>query len=138
MINQVSGWLILLPLLIFMHCTEPNSHILHYKNIYEDRPVSRKLKYLRNVNGLQLNSIMQHPVGLKCTETYGTPSFEHLGCLNYTEFLNYENESVKYNLCWSHQCAICVDALSYQREPGKFLCECKLYTVIKSENKLKG
>ena len=26
----------------------------------------------------------------QCVETYGTPSFWHLGCLNYTEFLNYK------------------------------------------------
>ena len=62
---------------------------------------------------------------LKCTETYGTPSFEHAGCLNYTEFLNYKNEAVKYNLRSSRRCAIRVDALLYQREPGEFLCECK-------------
>ena len=53
------------------------------------------------------------------------PKFERIGCLNYIEFLNYKNESVKYNLCLSRQCAIRVDALLYQQEPGEFLCECK-------------
>ena len=62
---------------------------------------------------------------LKCIETYGTPNFERVGCLNCTKFLNYKNEAVKYNLCSSRQCAIRVDALFYQREPGEFLCECK-------------
>ena len=36
-----------------------------------------------------------HLAALKCTETYGIPSFEHVGCLNYTD---YKNESVKHNL----------------------------------------
>ena len=33
---------------------------------------------------------------LQCTETYGTTSFGRLRCLNYTEFLNYKNESIIY------------------------------------------
>ena len=39
------------------------------------------------------------------------PKFELLGCLNYAEFLNCKNKSVKYNLCLSCQCAKGVDAL---------------------------
>ena len=54
------------------------------------------------------------------------------------EFLNYKNELVKYKLRLSCQCAIHANALLYQREPGEFLCECKPYTVFKSQNKLKG
>ena len=50
---------------------------------------------------LRLRNIWLPSGGLKCTETYGTPSFWRLGCLNYTEFLNYKNEFVKYKLCSS-------------------------------------
>ena len=50
---------------------------------------------------LRLRNIRLPSGGLKCTETYGTPSFLRLGCLNHTEFLNYENEFVKYKLCSS-------------------------------------
>ena len=46
-----------------------------------------------------------HLEPLKCTETYGTPSFEHAGCLNYTKFLNYKNEAVK-SMCDLCRCAV--------------------------------
>ena len=42
-----------------------------------------------------------HLEALKCTETYKTPSFGHLKCLNHDKFLNYKNDSVKYTLCSS-------------------------------------
>ena len=42
-----------------------------------------------------------HLQAVKCTETYGTPSFARLGCLSHTEFLNCKNEFVKYKLCSS-------------------------------------
>ena len=84
-----------------------------------------------------LIKVVQHPVAveaLKCTETYGTPSFEHIEYLKYTEFLNYKTEIVKHRplVLEPSVCVICVDSLFYQQEPGEFCVSVSHRTGIKS------
>ena len=104
------------------------------KLLYFAEPVVINLKYIASNTSLMISLSVGYLQILasgyldnKFTIRFSSYFDERLGCLSYTEFLNYENKLLMYNLCSSHQ------VLVHQAS----LCESKPQTVFKSKSELK-